>query len=382
MRILIVGPDHPQGSLPPYLDVLAAALRRHGAHVDRLGSAGVPYDDATGRFRAAPDIVAAVDALADQVDPGGYDLLSVHFGNLEPEQLLLHRWRRRGAALPPAVMHVHALDWTLFTTHVPDPGLRAAVDADVTAAAGLVFFGGYARTTLTARLPATATVPAIVAPLPSTIPPGTTPHLPARLGAALEHRPGATVVSLYGYAAPWKSVSGLLTALRHTTTPLHVVLAGPFWDDPAQAGADLTGAVGRRLPLGAAELTVVPDYLGPAARAALVTASAAGIFAYQPQPTFQGSGAIGDYLAHGVPVIATDVANMAELAGTAGAVVPAGEPAAFAAALDRFAADPRHRSAAVAAARARAGVFTADGHAQRCLELYQSVIHATAGQPQ
>lgn len=44
MRILLIGPGYAGGSIPPYLDVLAAALRRSGAHVGRVGSTGVPYD--------------------------------------------------------------------------------------------------------------------------------------------------------------------------------------------------------------------------------------------------------------------------------------------------------------------------------------------------
>src|SRR5439155_1553342 len=44
MRILLVGPRQNGGSLPPYLDVLTAALRRHGARVHRLGSTSLPFD--------------------------------------------------------------------------------------------------------------------------------------------------------------------------------------------------------------------------------------------------------------------------------------------------------------------------------------------------
>src|SRR5262249_8941899 len=115
------------------------------------------------------------------------------------------------------------------------------------------------------------------------------------------------------------------------------------------------------------------EYLDGPARAALVAGSAAGVFAYRPEPTFQGSGAIADYLAHGRPVIATDVANMAELADSAGVITPVGDPAALAAALDRYATDPGHRAALRAAAAERAHLFTAAGHAAACRALYQQV---------
>jgi glycosyltransferase involved in cell wall biosynthesis len=377
MKILLAGPDHPQGSLPPYLDVLAAELRRLGATVGRIGSTGVPYDPDRAAFLTSEQITAAADRLADQADPTGYDIVSLHFGNLEIEQLLGRRWRiRHGDNLPPLVVHVHALDPTLFTVHRPDPGLRAAVDATVTGADALIYFGRYAQDALAARLPATSRRPSRVAPLPTTIAVGTVATAGPALAAALhDPRPGVAVLSLAGYAAPWKSARDLLAALDRTHTRLRVVLAGPFWDDPTQAGADLRATVCRPLRLGhAADLVVVPDYLNGPARAALVTGSDAGIFPYRPQPTFQGSGAIADYLAHARPVIATDVSNLAELAGAASVIVPAADPARLAAALDHYAADPGHRATLTAAAAARAELFTGAGHATACYALYRQVI--------
>ena len=49
MRILILGPTG-GGSIPPYLDVLADALRNHGALVDRAGSPCIPYDQRSDAF--------------------------------------------------------------------------------------------------------------------------------------------------------------------------------------------------------------------------------------------------------------------------------------------------------------------------------------------
>lgn len=376
MKILLAGPDHPQGSLPPYLDVLAVALRELGTVVDRIGSTGVPYEPARAGFLTTDEIVAAADRLASQVDPTSYDIISLHFGNLEIEQLLGWRWKTRyGDRLPPLVVHVHALDPTLFVVHRPDPRLRAAVDATISYADALVYFGRYARAALAGRLPATAARPGRVVPLPATITAGTTAAASPALTAALhDPRPGVTVVSLCGYAAPWKSAHDLLAALDRTRAPLRVVLAGPFWDDPTQAGTDLRAAVRRPLRLGrAVDLVVVPEYLDGPARAALVASSTAGLLPYRPQPTFQGSGAIADYLAHGLPVLATDVANMAELTDSAGIIVPVGNPAALATALDRYATDPTHRTMLTAAATARAHLFTAAWHATACHALYQQV---------
>lgn len=97
------------------------------------------------------------------------------------------------------------------------------------------------------------------------------------------------------------------------------------------------------------------------------------VFSYRPHPTFQGSGAIADYLAHGVPVVATDVANLAELVGDAGLIVPPGDIRAFAAAMDRLAGDTRLRRRLSEAARCRAPGFRPSAHASACLGFYREV---------
>jgi glycosyltransferase involved in cell wall biosynthesis len=368
VRILLIGPCADGGSIPPYLDVLADALRHQGVRVDRLGSDRLPIDPATGRFWSADRIVKAATTLLDGVDLMAYDVLSVHFGNLEIEQLIPALWARRRR--PPAVYHVHSLDWTLFTTHVPEPSLRAAVDDGVARMDAFVYFGTYGRDQFIRRVNPDS--PSTVAWLPTTIPAGTRPHRgPSRLAAAL--RPDSRPVgTLYGYAAPWKDAAGLLDACQRATNACRIVLAGPFWDDPAEAGTDLTREAASPVGHGQVEVNVVAQYLPAGDRRALVANSTFAVFPYRPHPTFQGSGAIADYLAHGIPVVGTDVANMRELIGPAGIVVPANDPDAFASALDRMTGDPRQRQELVRQAATRSDRFNAAHHAARCLELYHA----------
>lgn len=107
MRILLIGPCHPVGSIPPYLDVLAAALRHCGARVHRIGSAGVPYEPAARAFWPADRILEHASGLLRDIDIyididiGAYDVISLHFGNLEIEQLLPVLWA--GRRRPPVV---------------------------------------------------------------------------------------------------------------------------------------------------------------------------------------------------------------------------------------------------------------------------------------
>lgn len=352
---------------------MAAGLRGHGVTVDRHGSTHIPYDHAAGRFWPVDRMLAEARALADRVDLTAYDLVSAQCGNLEVDQLVPSLWADRptGRACPPMVHHVHTLAPTLVRDHVPDPYWNRTVQQAFRTADGYVYFGQYARDRLSGTIPGAP--PAGVAWLPTTIPAGTAPAAHPTLAAALEDPRGRPVISLYGYAAPWKDATLLHAALARMRVPARIVLAGDFWDDPAQADLDLTGVTGP-VRVGIGEFVVVPGYLGPADRAALVTASAAGVFPYRPHPSFQGSGAIADYLAHAVPVVATDVANMAELVAEAGHIVPTGDPIALATALDALAAGEARAVDLAARAAGRAHRFTADTHTSRCLAVYQHIL--------
>lgn len=193
------------------------------------------------------------------------------------------------------------------------------------------------------------------------------------LRSSLDHAADRLLATLYGYAAPWKDPSLLVGASAHTETSARVVLTGPSWEHRTQTRSYAATAVGNH-GRGGVGLITVPGYLGPQQRRALIQESDLAVFPYQYHPSFQGSGAIADYLAHGIPVLATDVANMAELTGDAGLIVPASDPDAFAGALSRF-GSARQRESLTRAARRRAAMFTATAHAQACLAFYERVLH-------
>ena len=369
MRILLIGPKGRGGSLPPYLDVLAEALRLHGAQVDRLGHQGTPYDPQAETFWPAERIVRTAEQLLDGVDLESYDVISLHYGNLEIEQLLPSLWQ--GRPRPPVVYHVHSLDWALFTTQVPDPSLRAAVEDAVKTVDGFVFFGTYGHTQLAQRHQ--LSVPTTVTWLPTTIPAGTRANAGQELSAAMTGDYGP-VGSLYGFAAPWKDPAGLIEACKGVTSACQILLAGPSWNNPDEAGTDLSREASTGVQHGNVRVQVVTSYLGASDRKALAQQSQFAVFPYRTQPTFQGSGAIADYLAHGVPIIATDVANMAELVGDAGIIVEPGDPNAFTEALERLAADETYRDTLAHNAKRRSRQFSASHHAARCLRLYQAAI--------
>jgi glycosyltransferase involved in cell wall biosynthesis len=151
-----------------------------------------------------------------------------------------------------------------------------------------------------------------------------------------------------------------------------VILTGPHWQRTAPAGPQTSGLTAKQSG-GTADLITVPGYAGAGQRCALIDDSDVAVFPYRFHPSFQGSGAIADYLAHGAPVLATEVANMAELVGDAGLIVPANDPDAFADALNRF-GSARQRETLTRAAWRRAHMFTAIAHAQQCLTFYERVL--------
>jgi glycosyltransferase involved in cell wall biosynthesis len=88
------------------------------------------------------------------------------------------------------------------------------------------------------------------------------------------------------------------------------------------------------------------------------------------------SGVLFAGLAFGKPMVLSDVGGFAEVVNDhgAGVAVPAGDPAALAAALRRLLAQPRERrQLSERAAAAAAGPFSWDRIAERTLELYEEL---------
>ena len=91
--------------------------------------------------------------------------------------------------------------------------------------------------------------------------------------------------------------------------------------------------------------------------------------------------AVLESMAHGVPVIGTDIPGIAQLIddGTDGLLVPPGDPAALAAAIERLASDEALRVRLGAAARARAERYSWDRCADRHVEVYRQILGRRGG---
>jgi glycosyltransferase involved in cell wall biosynthesis len=79
-------------------------------------------------------------------------------------------------------------------------------------------------------------------------------------------------------------------------------------------------------------------------------------------------------MAAGLPVVASAVGGIPDALGPAGRLVPAGDPAALAAAVDEVLDDPALAAELTAAARRRAAAFSWDTLAGQVLEVYRQVV--------
>lgn len=168
---------------------------------------------------------------------------------------------------------------------------------------------------------------------------------------------GRVVVGFAGSLKPWHGVARLVDAVRRLPDEyaLLVVGEGPDLETLRASASD------RIVFTGAVPQAEVPRHL-----AAMDIAAAP----FEPQEDFYFSPLkIPEYLAAGLPVVATDQGDLPDLVGDAGLIVPPGDTEALAAAIARLGADPELRRRCADAARARAATMSWDAAAERVAEV-------------
>ena len=168
-------------------------------------------------------------------------------------------------------------------------------------------------------------------------------------GRAVRTRYGleeATVIGFSGSLKPWHGVEALIGILASMPVQVSLLIVG---DGPQRA--DLEGlAKSERLSDRVVFTGAVPHGRVPELLAAMDVAAAP----YVPQANFYFSPLkVVEYLAAGLPVVATDQGDMRLLVGDAGILVPAGDSAALTRAISRLTADPELRRRLAVAARAQ-----------------------------
>ena len=145
---------------------------------------------------------------------------------------------------------------------------------------------------------------------------------------------GDPVVTFVGTLKPWHGVADLLAAAALAKRPWKLRIIG---DGPERAALEEQ----------AAGLGIEVDFRGAVAPADMPGQLAGSAIGVAPYPDLGGEQQqyfsplkVYEYLAAGLPVVASAVGQLPEILGELGTLVPPSDPAALAAAIDTLAADP------------------------------------------
>jgi glycosyltransferase involved in cell wall biosynthesis len=182
-------------------------------------------------------------------------------------------------------------------------------------------------------------------------------------------RTGAPYLLGLGTVEPRKDFPGLVAAfdqLAETHPDLELWLAGPRgWGESDLERAIAAAAHGDRVR----RLGWVDD-IGP-------VLAGASVFVYPSR--YEGFGFPPlEAMSAGVPVVATSVGSLPEVLGDAARLVPPGDPAALAAALDQVLTDEALRARLTAAGRRRVTAYSWRAAGDALLRLYGELRGATA----
>jgi glycosyltransferase involved in cell wall biosynthesis len=179
-------------------------------------------------------------------------------------------------------------------------------------------------------------------------------------GNAVRRRYGLRSKAVIGFAGSlkaWHGVRTLVLALAGLPENVHLLVVG---DGPQreeiEALATALHVIPRLRMAGAVAHERMPDYLASMDIA---------VAPYEPQPSFYFSPLkVMEYMAAGLPVVASNQGDLAEIIGDAGVLVPPGDEPALRDALNRLVrSEPRRRELSLRARR-RAQAMSWDGVAQ------------------
>lgn len=165
------------------------------------------------------------------------------------------------------------------------------------------------------------------------------------------------VIGFAGSLKAWHGVRTLVLALAGLPESAHLLVVG---DGPQREDIQALASalhVGPRLRMaGAVGHERMPDYLA---------AMDVAVAPYEPQPGFYFSPLkVMEYMAAGLPVVASNQGDLPEIIGDAGVLVPPGDEPALRDALNRLLNSERRRTELGLRARRRAHAMTWDGVAQ------------------
>ena len=334
---------------------------------DRLGCAAVVHRTgvATTRLRQLWALAALPRALARPAGAPAVDVVHAHQGEDLATLVLARAAARRHRCRLVVTVHC-SVGHTLAgrTLHVR---LLRAVGGRIERT---TLCRADAVVVLTERTAHALRADGVPADRIAVVPSGFEPALFAAPGARAE--PTRLRIGYVGRLAAQKRVDLLVTAFGRMTGPAELVVVG---DGPERARVhrlvEQSPAAHRIRTTGFVEHSAVPGVL--ASLDVLVLPSA-----------YEEMGSVlTEAMAAGLPVVASDVGGIPEVVrhGETGLLVPPGDVAALAAALDRLVADPGLREHLAAGARRRAADYSWPSLATRVAELYRRVRTGDVAQP-
>jgi glycosyltransferase involved in cell wall biosynthesis len=339
MHLALVGPTYPfRGGIAHYTTMLAQNLQIHGHQVDlcsfQSGYLRAWYPGQTDRDPSTQPLRAAAQYLLHPLRPWTWLSTARWIAARKPDLAVIEWWVPFWA--PPLLCLAVALrrsgvpvvmDCQNVLPHERHPFDQALTALTLRQANVCLVYSPAHRAELAAVVPG---MPVALVPFPAyTALARTVPdRAAARKTLAL---PDGPLALFFGFVRPYKGLPVLIEAFARAVqqVPLHLVIAGEFWDDPATYLQQLaahhlethTTVVNRYLPddelalyLAAADVIVMP-YLAPVQSGVLALAQAF----YRP-------------------VIASQVGGLQEgiRPEQTGLLVPPNDPAALAQALVRF----------------------------------------------
>ncbi|MGE5177402.1 MAG: glycosyltransferase [Hyphomicrobiales bacterium] len=361
MKVALLGPTHPyRGGIAHYTTLLARALAaRHDVAIvsfTRLYP-GFLFPGTTQFDDSGAAILPPVPAerIVDSMNPWTWRRAGRRLRAIAPDVLVVPWWHpffgpslglaariARAGAAPKRIFLVHNVE-----PHEPTPLLRAMATYGLGAADGFLVHAREEASRLASRAKGR---PVRVHPHPSYD--VFSAHPPTREAARAALGATGRVLLFFGYVRPYKGLADLLAALalaRGDAWDLLYVV-GEFYEPRARYEEALAHPALR------GKVRVVDRYV---ANEEVATYLAAADVVALPYRSATGSGIAQVAFGAGVPVIATRTGGLADVVeeGVSGFLVPPGDPAALARAIERFFDEgwgPRLRDG-VARARGRFG---------------------------
>lgn len=305
----------------------------------------------TGVGRAVEGLLGALPSAAPDVDVARYEL--TRRGRLLPPSLLVRLWQRadwpRGDRWLPASDVVHGTNFVVPPTSRP---------------AALTVHDCWCARSPGACNP---TIAAATATVQRAVDRGVWLHVTTEWGAReVEELYGAERIGVVPFGVPPVLPVAPVVADRP------FVLALGDSDDPRKGHDVLRAAMSE---LSDVDLVVAggKQWVDERRRAALLRGARA--VAYPSR--YEGFGfPVLEAMSVGVPVVASAVGGVPEVAGYAALLVPPDDPSALAAALHTAVHNEEERTRLIAVGRARATAFTWDAHARGMVALWQAALDA------